>query len=61
MLVQKELKDCTNWELLQLLVPNIEERLAQAKLENPALLKVIQDRDMTSSGFRPFQHFGGGL
>ncbi|NCN07805.1 hypothetical protein GW933_03915 [Candidatus Falkowbacteria bacterium] len=54
----KELSDCTNWELMQLLVPDIEDYINNAKTNNPDLLKLIDHRSMTQPGFRPFAYLG---
>lgn len=55
----KELSNCTNWELMELLVPDIEDYINNAKINNPDLLKMIDHRQMTEPGFRPFACFGG--
>lgn len=55
----KELSECTNWELMKLLVPGIEDYINEARINNNDLLKEISKREM--SGFTPFSCFGGGF
>lgn len=57
----KSLSMCTNYELLELLIPDLGERLEAARSSQNQLLKEISDRDMIEPGFRPFACFGGGF
>ncbi|MDQ5957977.1 MAG: hypothetical protein QG665_318 [Patescibacteria group bacterium] len=59
LVIDKPLADCTNFELMQILVPDLQNLMDRAQSDNPELLQEIDRRQTTTVGFRPFACFGG--